>query len=147
MEGDMFRFEGLDVWRRASVIAREMMDVADDLDHIRKYKIAEQLRRAALSISNNIAEGSGSSSRRDFRVFLNSSHRSVFETANILTLCRRSKWLSEAAAMNYLRELEEIARMIIGFSRSLCALSSCTWLYALALCSWLSALFQVNNVG
>ena len=96
-----------------------MMDVADDLDHIRKHKIAEQLRRAALSISNNIGEGSGSSSRRDFKVFLNYSHRSVFETANILMLCRRSKWLSEAAAMNYLRELEEIARMIIGFSRSL----------------------------
>ena len=115
----MFRFEGLEVWKRASVIAREMMEVADDLDHIRKYKIAEQLRSAALSISNNIAEGSGSSSQRDFKVFLNYSHRSVFETANIVMLCYQSGWITKSKAQEHLKELEEMARMITGFSRSL----------------------------
>jgi len=115
----MFRFEGLEVWRRAATIGAEMMDVAQELDRSRKYKVAEQLRGAALSISNNIAEGSGSFSRKDFRVFLNYSHRSVFETANILMLCQRSGWISKTHAESHLKELEEIAKMIIGFSRSL----------------------------
>jgi len=42
------------------------------------------LRSAILSISNNIAEGSGSSSKRDFAHFLNIAHRSAFEVANII---------------------------------------------------------------
>jgi len=115
----MFRFEGLEIWRRAMEFSCEMMEVAEELDRIRKYKIAEQLRNCALSISNNITEGSGSASKRDFRLFLNYAHRSAFETANMLMLCHRKTWITQTSAQKNLKEVEEIAKMIIGFSRSL----------------------------
>jgi hypothetical protein len=74
----LFRFEDLDVWQRAADLAVELGLVADDFERQRRYRFAEQLRSAALSISNNIAEGSGSSSRKEFRQFLNFARRSAF---------------------------------------------------------------------
>ena len=56
----MFRFENLKVWQRSVDVALPLFDVADDLERRKRYRFAEQLRGAALSISNNFAEGSGS---------------------------------------------------------------------------------------
>jgi four helix bundle protein len=62
--------------------------MADHLAEQHFYRFADQLRGAALSISNNIAEGSGSNSNSDFRNFLNIAHRSAFECANMLLVFR-----------------------------------------------------------
>jgi four helix bundle protein len=61
-DGNLFRFEHLDVWQRAADLAFALGLVADGLAERHLYRFAEQLRAAALSISNNIAEGSGSNS-------------------------------------------------------------------------------------
>ena len=50
------------------------------------YRYAEQLRAAGLSISNNIAEGSGSSHKQEFIQFLNITRRSLLEDASVITL-------------------------------------------------------------
>jgi four helix bundle protein len=51
-----FRFQNLDIWKKAVEIGMEMFDIADDLEAKRLYRFAEQLRAAGLSMSNNIAE-------------------------------------------------------------------------------------------
>ena len=75
-----FRFEQLDIWKEANIVSDILFDYADKADEKRLYKFAEQLRAAAMSISNNIAEGSGSFSDKDFANFLNISRRSIFES-------------------------------------------------------------------
>jgi four helix bundle protein len=87
----LFRFERLDVWQRAADVALPLGHVADKLAERHLYRYAEQLRGAALSISNNIAEGSGSNSNNDFRSFLNIAHRSAFECANMLLIFQRNR--------------------------------------------------------
>jgi four helix bundle protein len=67
------------MWQRSADLAAVLSDVADGLEHRKKFRFAEQLRAASLSSSNNIAEGSGSGSKKDFRHFLNIAHRSAFE--------------------------------------------------------------------
>jgi four helix bundle protein len=59
-----FRFQDLRIWQLAIEIADKLFDIADKLEQMRLYRFAEQLRGAAMSMSNNISEGSGSSSNR-----------------------------------------------------------------------------------
>ena len=92
--------------------------LADKLDSQRQFRWAEQLRAATLSITNNIAEGSGSSSKAEFSQFLNYSRRSVFETANIV-LQLKPHFPGEAQTEPLLDELSEISRMISGFRKLL----------------------------
>ncbi len=68
---------------------------SDAFVEARIYKVAEQLRGASLSISNNIAEGSESFSNKDFIHFLNISRRSVVETANISFVAFRRNFINK----------------------------------------------------
>ncbi len=115
----MFRFETLDVWKRSIEIADSLFDLADEFEERKRYRFAEQLRGAVLSISNNIAEGSGSTSKSEFKQFLNYSRRSVFETANMIIISHRRKQVDDLAKQKHLDNLDQISKMLTGFSRSL----------------------------
>ncbi len=69
-----FRFQDLKIWHLAIKIADELFDIADDLEKKKLYRFAEQLRGSGMSMSNNIAEGSGSISKK--RVQTVFEHRS-----------------------------------------------------------------------
>src|ERR1700730_7383220 len=84
MNDKQFRFQDLEIWKRAAAFSPMLFELADKLDRHHKYRFAEQLRAATLSITNNIAEGSGSVSDIDFANFLNTARRSTFEVANVL---------------------------------------------------------------
>ena len=118
-ESNLFRFERLEVWQRSADMAYELGQVAGDLADQHLYRFAEQLRSAALSISNNIAEGSGSNSNAEFRSFLNIARRSAFECASMLLIFRRHDLLPSVEVHTLLNELNQICRMITGFQRSL----------------------------
>ena len=114
-----FRFENLDIWKKAIEIGMELFDIADDLEKRRLYRFAEQLRGAGLSMSNNIAEGSGSNSKKEFMQFLNIARRSTFENANMMILYQRKDLISLEIKDKILSELDELCRMISGFIKSL----------------------------
>ncbi len=114
-----FRFQDFEIWKKAADLGVELFEIADKLEKDHKYRFAEQLRAAALSVSNNIAEGSGSVSDVDFRNFLNIARRSVFEVANILVMLARCGYLSDDQVLPLLDKLREESQMILGFMRSL----------------------------
>ena len=113
-----FRFQDLEIWQRSAELSILLFKIADELEANRQFRFAEQLRGATLSITNNIAEGSGSTSKAEFRQFLNYARRSTFETANILLILSDSKAIEINKTVT-LKGLDEISRMITGFSRSL----------------------------
>jgi four helix bundle protein len=115
----MFRFENLEIWKRSVDITDSIFGIADQLENKHCYRFADQLRGAVLSISNNIAEGSGSSSKKDFCQFFNYTHRSIFETVNMLIIAYRRKYILVQQKDSLKNELEEISKMIMGFSKSL----------------------------
>jgi hypothetical protein len=59
MESHKFRFQQLDIWKRSALVSGPFLEIADTLEQRKKFRWAEQLRAATLSITNNIAEGSG----------------------------------------------------------------------------------------
>jgi four helix bundle protein len=114
-----FRFQDLKIWQLAIEIADQLFDISDDLEQKRLYKFAEQLRGAGMSMSNNIAEGSGSTSKKEFSQFLNMARRSTFENANILILLQRRNLISKESLDELLTKLERLCRQITNFQGSI----------------------------
>jgi len=114
-----FRFEDLEIWRLACDLAAECHKVADRLERARLYRYAEQLRAAGLSVSNNIAEGSGSLHNSEFRQFLNIARRSDFECASMLLVFRRLDIVTEDEVASLLDRCDEISRKIVNYAKTL----------------------------
>ena len=117
--GGTFRFQKLEIWKKAIEIGNKLLDVADILEKRKLYRFAEQIRGASLSISNNIAEGSGSSSKKDFAHFLNIARRSAFENANMVIVFEARGLIDNKVRDELLQDLDEVCRMITGFIRNL----------------------------
>jgi four helix bundle protein len=114
-----WRFEDLEIWKKAVDLAVKFHRIAECLDKRRLYRYAEQLRAAGLSISNNIAEGSGSVHKREFIQFLNITRRSLFEDASMLLVFERLGLLEGAEVDELLWDCDEESRKITSFSRKL----------------------------
>lgn len=114
-----FRFQDLIIWQLSIEIADELFDIADLLEERHLYRFAEQLRGAGMSMSNNISEGSGSSSKKEFKQFLNIARRSTFENANILILLQRRGLITEACLEQLLGDLDSLCRKITSFQKTL----------------------------
>jgi four helix bundle protein len=100
-------------------IADELFGIADELEGKRLFRFTDQLRGAGMSMSNNIAEGSGSVSKKEFVRFLNIARRSTFENANILFLLRRRNLIEEETLELLLDRLDHLCRMITKFQNAL----------------------------
>ena len=124
-----FRFETLDVWKRSADLSMHLFQLGDELELSKQFRFAEQLRGAALSITNNIAEGSGSSSQREFAQFANIARRSVFEVASMLVMFERHGLVSRERIAPWLAELEELSKMLAALRKKLVGLlGSLVWL-------------------
>src|SRR6266508_4096241 len=105
----------LEIWQDSIAIGSLLFDIADKLESRRLYKFAEQLRSSGLSMSNNIAEGSGSNSKREFSNFLNIARRSTFENANVLIVMEKRKLMNETEVTVLLQKLDRLCRKITNF--------------------------------
>ena len=114
-----FRFQDLQIWNEAIDVGDRLFDIADLLEQKKLYRFAEQLRGAGMSMSNNIAEGSGSNSKKDFIQFLNIARRSTFENANILILLNRRQLIRNDEMNILLEQLDVLCRKISNFQKSL----------------------------
>ena len=118
-ERPKFRFMDLEIWQDAIAIGTTLFDLADKLEAKRLYKFAEQLRGSGLSMSNNIAEGSGSTSKREFSNFLNIARRSTFENANVLVVMEKRRLVDESEVTIVLQKLDRLCRKITNFQKTL----------------------------
>jgi four helix bundle protein len=115
----LFRFQDLEIWKLAVEIGNKLFDIAERLDKKKLYRFAEQLRGAGLSMSNNVAEGSGSTSAKEFIQFLNIARRSTFENANMILIFRLRGYITDEEKDDLLADLDSECRMISGFMKKL----------------------------
>jgi len=119
MNSMLFRFQNMDIWQRGAAISAPIFQLADKLEQNHLYRFAEQLPAAILSVTNNIAEGSGSTSDAEFAQFLNIARRSVFEVANMLLMFHQFGICREEEVSAPLCELDQLSLMILAFRRTL----------------------------
>ena len=85
----MYNFEKLKVWQEAMKLAEIIYTLIAKLPPEEKFALANQLKRAVTSVSLNIAEGSGSKSRKVFASHIEIAIKSLYETVTILKLIER----------------------------------------------------------
>jgi four helix bundle protein len=100
------------------------MDLAEDVYRITKkfpkeetYGLTVQLRRAAVSVPSNIAEGKGRSSDKELAQFLSHSRGSLFEIETQLNLARRLGYLDEQQAEAVLHKTARVGQLLNGLLR------------------------------
>jgi four helix bundle protein len=112
-----FLFEKLDVYRKAVDFAEKICEITKDLQK-GNYYLADQLNRASLSISANIAEGNGRYHKADRTNFFRIARGSAFECVPILEICKRKKLIDNDKNENLKKEIEDISKMLSGLMNS-----------------------------
>jgi four helix bundle protein len=115
----MFSFEKLDVWKKSIAFADLVYQVTRPFPDDERFGLTSQMRRAAVSVSSNIDEGSSRFSKSDFARFLEIATGSVFEVVSQWFISRREGFLNEENFKRLCAAAEEQGRMLSGLRRSL----------------------------
>ena len=114
-----FRFEKLDVWHRAVDFADSVYNATSSFPADERYGLTNQMRRAAVSVSSNIAEGSGRASDRDFGRFVEIAYGSLMEVVSQLSIAQRRKFILKETFDTVYQQADEVARMLSGLKAHL----------------------------
>jgi len=115
----MFNFEKLDVWKKAIDFADLIYNETRAFPAEERFGLTNQLRRSAVSVSSNIAEGSSRSSKNEFARFAEIAAGSVFEVVSQAFIARRQGFLSEEQFREVHSDADELSRMLSGLRKSL----------------------------
>ncbi|HHT9124350.1 MAG TPA: four helix bundle protein [Candidatus Brocadiia bacterium] len=108
-----FIFEKLDVYRKAVDFADKICELTRDFQK-GNYYLPDQLNRASLSVSTNIAEGNGRYHKAERINFFRIARGSAFECVPVLEICKRKKLINEDMNETLKREVEDICKMLSG---------------------------------
>jgi four helix bundle protein len=115
----MFNFEKLDVRDEAIQFADLVYQLTRGFPPDERFGLTNQMRRAAVSVSSNIAEGSSRASRPDFSRFVEIATGSLFEVVSPATVSRRQGLLSDDEHQRICAAAEKQSRMLSGLRKSL----------------------------
>jgi len=111
----MFKFEELEIWKQAVKFASAIHGLTRGFPAEERFGLTQQLRNAAISISLNIAEGSGRYHNKDFLRFLQIVIGSLYEVVSGLFIAKNEEYISDRDFKNAYSEAEKIAKMINAF--------------------------------
>lgn len=114
----MFNFEKLIVWQKAVDFADLIYSATRRFPVEEKFGLTSQLRRAAVSVSSNIAEGASRTSKADYARFLELATGSVFECVSEATIASRQDFLDAATHQQIYTSAEELSKMLSALRAS-----------------------------
>jgi len=115
----MFNFEKLDVWRKAIDFVDLVHNQTRQFPSDERFRLTNQMRRAAVSISSNIAEGTSRLSQTDYARFIEIATGSVFEVVSQAFIGRGQRFLNDQGFRSLYAAADEIGRMLSGLRKSL----------------------------
>lgn len=113
----MFDFENLEVYKKSKELNKEVLLFLSNNRQIDSY-IRDQLKRAAISITINIAEGSGKFSKADKRNFYTTARGSAYESVSLLELILDEKQISKEDFRGFYQKFEILSKMLLGLINS-----------------------------
>ena len=113
----MNRYKDLDVWKKAMNLSESIYRISSDFPADERFGLTSQIRRAAISVPSNIAEGAGRNSKGEFNQFLGIAIGSLFEIETQLILSRNLGFTKSVDSE--LENIELLRKMIFGLRKSL----------------------------
>jgi four helix bundle protein len=111
--------EKLDVWKKSIDFVVAVYESTESFPKEEKFGLTSQIRRAAVSIPANIAEGAARQSGKEFAHFLSNSQGSTSEVETELLIARRLNYVPVSRYQELIGSLDEIGRMLTGLTRHL----------------------------
>lgn len=119
MDSLYFMFERLDVWKFSMDFVKEIYELLTAFPSDEKYSLVSQIRRAAISLPSNIAEGSGRASVKEKVHFIDIANGSLYEVVCQLNIAMQVGYIQEDVYTHFKNKATRIAMMLGGWRRSL----------------------------
>ena len=110
--------EKLEVWERAVEFVVRIYKITEHFPREEKFGLTSQIRRAAVSVAANIAEGAARQSSKEFIYFLSNAQGSVSELATEMLIAHRLGYMNEQTYRSEDNELTSLGLMLLGLARS-----------------------------
>lgn len=118
-ESNIKSHRDLIAWQKAMNLAQTIYDLTRNFPKEEIYGLTSQVRRCAVSVPANIAEGQGRRSKKEFQQFLGHARGSLLELDTHLELALRFGYIDSEAYQNVLPQVQEVGRILNGLLRSL----------------------------
>lgn len=115
----MFNFEKLDVWHKSVAFADSVYAITRHFPADERFGLTNQMRRAAVSISSNLAEGTSRASKNDFARFIEIASGSLYEVVSQSFIARAQGFLNDEEFQKLYTAADEQSRMLSGLKKSL----------------------------
>ena len=111
-------FRNLIAWQKARILARDIYTNTKRFPKDEQFGLVVQMRRAAVSIASNIAEGKGRGTKRDFRHFLMQARGSLYELETQIELANDMAYFADGDMPRLLKACDELGRILNGLINS-----------------------------
>ncbi len=115
----MHQFKELKVWKSSRILVKSIYQATSNFPKEELFGITNQIRRSAISISSNIAEGCGRETSNEFVRFLDLANGSVFELESQLILANDLNFLDKSVFDDLISKVNEIQKMLYGLIKSI----------------------------
>ena len=112
-------YRQLIAWQRAMELVKQIYEITNDFPKEEIHGLTGQIRRAAVSVPSNIAEGQGRESTKEFLQHLSIAYGSLMETETQILIAESLAYVQTGKAKFILEKTAEVGRLINGLSRSL----------------------------
>ncbi|AGA77343.1 four helix bundle protein [Echinicola vietnamensis] len=115
----MNNYKELKVWKRGIFLAKDIYVLTATFPHDEKYGLVTQMRRSAVSVASNIAEGAGRGSDREFRRFMDIAYGSLCELDTQLCIAKLLDLVNDSVFKSLENEINEMQKMSYSLIKSL----------------------------
>ncbi len=112
-------FKDLHVWQTAMILVDACYAITRRFPSDERFGLVSQIRRAAVSVPSNIAEGHGRTGAGEYLRFLSVARGSLRELETLLLISGRQGFLADATQADLLRQIDDVAKMLHGLSSSI----------------------------
>jgi four helix bundle protein len=118
-QGSVESYRDLEVWQRRIALVERVYQVTEEFPEREQYELTSQLRRAAVAIPSNIAEGWGYSSRDEYVYYLEQTRSSPLEVETQIIIAERLSYMTEETRNELLQKTTTESKMLLSLMRSL----------------------------